>query len=136
MHTLVASWRLSLEPIFFLPSDEMAGRHLLHTTPKVQSIGVYTINQLAGFSSLDKLNVSQLPPHNNKDVESMLEAIDKMFQFNQNRRIDMFKDGMSVPGLVLKYIFQELPDYFTEPNEKNKDLYDLYKNNILGRILP
>jgi hypothetical protein len=84
------------------------------------------------MTSLDKLNVSQLPPHeaffstlknenisaedyqlclnvwkendmkttkevltwyNNKDVEPMLEAIDKMFQFNQNRRIDMFSDS-------------------------------------------
>jgi hypothetical protein len=42
--------------------------------------------------------------YNNKDVEPMLKAIDKMFQFNQNRRIDMFKDGISVPGLVLKYM--------------------------------
>jgi hypothetical protein len=25
-----------------------------------------------------------------------------------------------------------LPDYFTVPDEKNKDLYDLYKNNIAG----
>ena len=48
-HTLIASWRLYLEPIFFLPSDEMAGRHLLHNTPKIQSIGVYTINQLTGL---------------------------------------------------------------------------------------
>jgi len=60
--------------------------------------------------------------YNNKDIKPMLEAIDKMFQFNQNRRIDMFKD-ISVPGLVLKYMFQDLPDYFTVPNEKNKDLY-------------
>jgi hypothetical protein len=42
--------------------------------------------------------------YNNKDVEPMLEAIDKMFQFNENRRIDMFKDDISVPGLVLKYM--------------------------------
>jgi G:T-mismatch repair DNA endonuclease (very short patch repair protein) len=70
--------------------------------------------------------------YNNKDVEPMLEAIDKMFQFNQNRHIDMFKDGISVPGLTLKYMFQDLPDYFTLPDEKNKDLYDLYKNNIVG----
>jgi hypothetical protein len=62
----------------------------------------------------------------------MLEAIDKMFQFNQNRHIDMFKDGISVPGLTLKYKFQDLPDYFTVPDEKNKDLYDLCKNNIVG----
>jgi hypothetical protein len=29
-------------------------------------------------------------------------------------------------------MFQDLPDYFTVPDEKNKDLYDLYKNNIVG----
>jgi hypothetical protein len=39
--------------------------------------------------------------NNNKDVEPMLEAINKMFQLNQNRRIDVFKDCISVPGLVL-----------------------------------
>jgi hypothetical protein len=71
--------------------------------------------------------------YNNKDVEPMLEDINKMFQFNQNRCIDMFKDGISVSGLVLKYMFQDLPDYFTVPDEKNKDLYDLYKNNIVAR---
>jgi hypothetical protein len=32
----------------------------------------------------------------------------------------------------LKYMFQDLPDYFTVLDEKNKDLYDLYKNNIVG----
>ena len=62
----------------------------------------------------------------------MLEALEKMFQFYKNRHIDMFKDGISVPGLTLKYMFQDLPDYFTLPDEKNKDLYDLYKNNIVG----
>jgi hypothetical protein len=29
-------------------------------------------------------------------------------------------------------MFQELPDYFTVSDEKNKDLYDLCKNNIVG----
>jgi hypothetical protein len=38
--------------------------------------------------------------YNNKDVEPMLEAIDKMFQFNQNRHIDMFKDGISYRALA------------------------------------
>ena len=70
--------------------------------------------------------------YNNKDVEPMLEAIDKMFQFNQNRRIDMFKDGISVLGLILKYMFQDLPDYFTVLDEKNENLYDLCKNNFVG----
>jgi hypothetical protein len=43
----------------------------------------------------------------------------------------MFKDAISVPGLTLKYMFQNLPDYFTLPDEKNKDLYDLYTDQEL-----
>jgi hypothetical protein len=60
--------------------------------------------------------------YNNKDVVPMLEALDKMFQFNQNRHIDMLKDGISVPGLTLKYMFQDLPDYFTLPADRALDL--------------
>lgn len=70
--------------------------------------------------------------YNNKDVKPMLEAIEKMFQFYKNRKIDMFKDGISVPGLTLKYMFQDLPFYFTLATEKYKDVYHLLKNNIVG----
>ena len=123
------------------------------------------------MTSLEKLNVSQLPSHdafystlksgnisaeqyqlcqkvwednimttmkefhtcyNIKDVEPMLEATDKMYLYYQNQNVDIFKDGISVSGLVLKYMFQDLPDYFTLPDEKNKDLYQLYKDNIIG----
>ena len=69
--------------------------------------------------------------YNNKDVVPMLEAIEKMFRFYKNRHIDMFKDSISVTGLTLKYMFQDLPDYFTLPDEKNKDMYDLCKNGIV-----
>ena len=44
----------------------------------------------------------------------------------------MFKNGISVPGLTLRTMFDGLRDYFTLPDEKNKDLYELYKNNIVG----
>jgi len=50
----------------------------------------------------------------------------------ENQNVNIFKDGISVPGLTLKYMFQDLPSYFTVPNEKNKDLYQLFKNNIVG----
>jgi hypothetical protein len=68
-------------------------------------------------------------------VEPLLEAIDKMYLYYQNQNVDIIKDGISVPCLTLKYmkyIFQDLQDYFTIPNEKNKDLYQLYKNTITG----
>ena len=35
-------------------------------------------------------------------------------------------------GSHLKYMFHGLLSYFTVPNEKNKDLYQLFKNNIVG----
>jgi len=70
--------------------------------------------------------------YNNKDVEPMLEAIEKMYMYYQNQNVDIFKDVISVPGLTLKYMFHDLPSYFTVPNEKNKDLYQLFKNNIVG----
>jgi len=142
-----------------------------------QFLKAYGCTEEKGFfpyewmTSLEKLNVSQLPPHeafystlknenisaedyqlcqkvwednnmtsmkefltwyNNKDVEPMLEAIEKMYLYYQNQNVDIFKDEISVPGLTLKYMFQDLPSYFTIPNEKNKDLYQLYKNNIVG----
>ena len=58
----------------------------------------------------------------------MLEALKKMYQFYKNHHIDMFKDGISVPGLTLKYMFQGLKYYFTLPDKRNKDL----KDNIVG----
>ena len=36
--------------------------------------------------------------YNNRDVVPFLEAIDKQFAFYKQQNIDMFKDGVSVPG--------------------------------------
>ena len=46
--------------------------------------------------------------YNNLDVVPFLEAVEKMSTFWQERKIDMFKDGISVPGLTLKYLFSFL----------------------------
>ena len=70
----------------------------------------------------------------NRDVVPFLQAIARQFAFYQERGIDMFKQGISVPGLTLLYLFNDLPEktYFTIFNEKNKDLHDLVKDNIIG----
>ena len=47
--------------------------------------------------------------YNNRDVVPFLDAIDKQFAFYKQQNIDMFKDGVSVPGLTLLYLFNELP---------------------------
>ena len=48
--------------------------------------------------------------------------------------IDMFKDGISFPGLTMLYLFKDLPSktYFTVFNKTTNDLHHLVKNNIVG----
>ena len=72
--------------------------------------------------------------YNNLDVVPFLEAISKQTIFYQQRGIDMFKDGISVPGLTLLYLFNDLPanTYFTLFSEKHKDLHRLVKEQIVG----
>ena len=72
--------------------------------------------------------------YNNRDVVPFLQAIDRQFDFYQQRGIDIFKQGISVPGLTLLYLFNDLPEktYFTIFNEKNKDLHHLVKDHVVG----
>ena len=72
--------------------------------------------------------------YNNRDVLPFLEALEKQFVFYQKQNIDMFKDGISVPGLALLYLFNNLPKdtFFTIFNKTNSDLHHLIKDNIVG----
>ena len=72
--------------------------------------------------------------YNNRDVVPFLEAIDKQFTFYKQQNIDMFKDGVSVPGLTLLYLFNDLPSntFFTVFKQTNSDLHLLVKDNIVG----
>ena len=72
--------------------------------------------------------------YNNRDVVPFTQAIDRQFAFYQQRGIDIYKQGISVPGLTLLYLFNGLPEKtnITIFNEKNKDIHDLVKDNING----
>ena len=72
--------------------------------------------------------------YNNRDVVPFLDAIDKQFAFYKQQNIDMFKDGVSVPGLTLLYLFNGLPPdtNFVTFNQTNSDLHQLVKDNIVG----
>ena len=72
--------------------------------------------------------------YNNRDVVPFLQAIDRQFAFYQQRGIDMFKQGISVPGLTLLYLFNDFSEktYFTIFNEKNKDLHHFVKDHVVG----
>ena len=72
--------------------------------------------------------------YNNRDVIPFLQAIDKQFAFYQQHNIDMFKGGISVPGLSLLHLFNDLPNdtNFVTFNNTNKDAHKLVKDNIVG----
>ena len=72
--------------------------------------------------------------YNNRDVTPFLDAIAKQFAFYRDRDIDMFKDGISVPGLSLLHLFNDLPNdtNFVTFNRTNSDLHELVKDNIVG----
>ena len=55
--------------------------------------------------------------YNNRDVVPFLDAIDKQFAFYKQQNIDMFKDGVSVPGLTLLYLFNEHLLHCLQPDE-------------------
>ena len=72
--------------------------------------------------------------YNNRDVTPFLDAIAKQAAFYRDRHIDMFKDGISVPGLSLLHLFNDLPNdtNFVTFNRTNSDLHKLVKDNIVG----
>ena len=94
----------------------------------------YALCQVAWRDNRMKTMRDFLMWYNNRDVVPFLEAIDKQFAFYKQQNIDMFKYGVSVPGLTLLYLFNELPSntFFTVFNQTNSDLHLLVKDNIVG----
>ena len=84
--------------------------------------------------------------YNNLDVLPFIEALGKMKTFYENKNLDIFKDGVSLPGLVLKYLIRSTSATFhlfdekdqiikidedDEPMKRN-NLFYLLKDSIVG----
>ena len=72
--------------------------------------------------------------YNNLDVQPFCDALEKMSAFWKAKKIDMLRQGISIPGITLIYLFSTLEPgiFFSLFNEKNKDLYTLFKQNLVG----
>ena len=56
-----------------------------------------------------------------------------MSDFWKDQKIDIFKDSVSMPGLMMKYLFSNIPDtYFLLFGEQDKDMYYTMKDNDVG----
>ncbi len=79
--------------------------------------------------------------YNNLDVLPFIEAVEKIKTFYKAKKLDLFKDGVSLPGLVLKYLvigtesdfhlFDE-EDKVTKEDRKRNNLFYLLKDSIVG----
>jgi len=79
--------------------------------------------------------------YNNLDVLPFIEAVEKMKEFYKSKRLDIFKDGVSLPGLVLKYLMKgtesefylfDEEDKITKEDRQRNNLFYLLKDSIVG----
>lgn len=72
--------------------------------------------------------------YNNLDVQPFCEALEKMCHFWEEKNIDMLRQGISIPGVTMTYLFMTLEPgiYFSLFDENNKDLHKLFKTNMVG----
>ena len=73
--------------------------------------------------------------YNNLDVQPFLSAIAEQTKFYAKKGIDMFKDGIGVPGLTLRYLFKTIESenvYFSLFSENQADLHSLLRNQLVG----
>ena len=73
--------------------------------------------------------------YNKLDVYPFVTAVNSLCKFYFNKKIDLFKDTVSVPGVARKMLFEEAKKHgaiFSLPNLKNKDLYHIINAEYSG----
>ena len=73
--------------------------------------------------------------YNDLDVTPTIQAIENMDEFYKNICIDFIHQAISIPGVVMRVCFNSITDRAAEFhlfNPKNKDIYCLFKENIVG----
>ena len=70
--------------------------------------------------------------YNNLDVAPFVRAINTHATFFNERNVDMFKDGVSLPGLTLKFLFQNNTTPYVLFCQRDKDIHTLLRQNLVG----
>ena len=73
--------------------------------------------------------------YNDLDVTPMIQAIENMNEFYKNIHIDFIHQAISIPGVAMRVCLNSIIDPAAEFhlfNPKNKDIYRLFKENIVG----
>ena len=89
---------------------------------------LWTENQWSNFADFLKC-------YNDLDVTPMIQAIENMIEFYKQKHTDFMHQAISLPGVEMRVCFISITDPAAEFrlfNEKNKDIYQLFKQNIVG----
>ena len=89
---------------------------------------LWTENQWSTFADFLKW-------YNDLDVTPMIQAIENMNDFYKQKHIDIMHQAIPLPGVAMRVCFNSITDSSAEFhlfNEKNKDIYRLFKQNIVG----
>ena len=65
----------------------------------------------------------------------MIQATENMNEFYKNIHIDFIHQAISIPSVAMRICFNSITDPAAEVhlfNPKNKDIYHLFKENIVG----
>ena len=70
--------------------------------------------------------------YNNLDVTPGLEALEKMRNFFTEKRIDIFKDAVSISGVSLNYLLTGTIERGQHLYSPGKEEYEMLKGAIVG----
>ena len=73
--------------------------------------------------------------YNDLDVTPMIEAIEHINSFYKDKKVDFMHQAISLPGIAMSVCFNSIIDPSAEFhlfNESNKDIFQLFKNSIVG----
>ena len=70
--------------------------------------------------------------YNNKDVEPFVTALNNHARFFRERGLDMFKDGISLPGLTLRFLFKDIDTPYVTFHQHDAHLHALIQKNLVG----
>ena len=104
-------------------------------TQKGLTLEEYQSCQDAWKSEKMKTMKDYLIYYNNLDVEPFVRAINEHSKFFTERGVDMFKDGLTLPGLTLKFLFENTQvnaTPFTLFPNRDSDIHDLLRKNLVG----
>ena len=134
--------RNTLEP---LASDNLTAVEkvvIQRTSDKQNPLTPFEISQIADYryTTLRELFIRKkwklkdlLIHYNNLDTGPFIVALKNLVKYYSDRNVDIFKEAISVPGIAERLAFKTVKsDFFTLFSGQHKDLFSLFKSNLVG----